>query len=29
VTDACIDWKTTEDCLHDMNAKLKPVLSQR
>jgi 3-deoxy-7-phosphoheptulonate synthase len=29
VTDACIDWKTTEDCLHDMNAKLKPVLNQR
>lgn len=29
VTDACIDWKTTEDCLNGMNEKLKPVLSQR
>ncbi|MET3998783.1 3-deoxy-7-phosphoheptulonate synthase [Marinobacterium sp. MBR-109] len=29
VTDACIDWKTTEDCLRAMNEKLKPVLSQR
>jgi len=29
VTDACIDWKTTEDCLIGMNEKLKPVLNQR
>jgi 3-deoxy-7-phosphoheptulonate synthase len=29
VTDACIDWKTTEDSLRTMNEKLKPVLSQR
>ena len=29
VTDACIDWKTTENSLRTMNEKLKPVLSQR
>lgn len=29
VTDACIDWKTTEDTLRSMNEKLKPVLNQR
>jgi 3-deoxy-7-phosphoheptulonate synthase len=29
VTDACIDWKATEECLHNMNAKLKPVLARR
>lgn len=29
VTDACIDWNTTEACLRSMNEKLKPILSQR
>ena len=29
VTDACIDWATTESCLRDMHAKLGPVLPQR
>ncbi|WP_286238359.1 3-deoxy-7-phosphoheptulonate synthase [Neptuniibacter halophilus] len=29
VTDACIDWETTEKCLLDMNDKLKGVLPQR
>jgi len=29
VTDACIDWKTTENCLRNMNDKLKPILPRR
>lgn len=29
VTDACIDWETTEKCLVEMNEKLKPVLANR
>ncbi|MDI3326723.1 3-deoxy-7-phosphoheptulonate synthase [Pontibacterium granulatum] len=29
VTDACIDWETTEKCLIDMNEKLKEVLPNR
>lgn len=29
VTDACIDWKTTESSLRDMHAKLKDVLPSR
>lgn len=29
VTDACIDWETTEKCLTDMNEKLKAVLPNR
>ncbi|MBV0932128.1 3-deoxy-7-phosphoheptulonate synthase [Marinobacterium weihaiense] len=29
VTDACIDWDTTEQCLRDMNTKLKDVLPKR
>src|SRR5690554_213338 len=29
VTDACIDWKATEECLYGMNEKLKPVLAKR
>jgi len=29
VTDACVDWKTTEKMLRDAYAKVKPVLSQR
>ncbi|WP_415884899.1 3-deoxy-7-phosphoheptulonate synthase [Neptuniibacter sp. SY11_33] len=29
VTDACIDWETTEKCLVEMNEKLKPALANR
>lgn len=29
VTDACIDWKTTEDCLREMNTRLVDVLPGR
>lgn len=29
VTDACIDWETTEKCLIDMNEKLKEILPNR
>ncbi|MCG7598173.1 3-deoxy-7-phosphoheptulonate synthase [Halomonas sp. McH1-25] len=29
ITDACIDWETTEKTFHSMAEKLKPVLSQR
>ncbi|MFG6666354.1 3-deoxy-7-phosphoheptulonate synthase [Halomonas sp. HNIBRBA4712] len=29
ITDACIDWDTTEDALKRMNAKLAPVLAKR
>ncbi|NOQ78510.1 MAG: 3-deoxy-7-phosphoheptulonate synthase, partial [Gammaproteobacteria bacterium] len=29
VTDACIDWSTTEELLRNMAERLKPVLSQR
>ena len=29
VTDACIDWNATEECLRAMNEKLKPALNQR
>jgi 3-deoxy-7-phosphoheptulonate synthase len=29
VTDACVDWKTTEKMLRDAYAKLKPVLAKR
>ncbi len=29
VTDACIDWQTTEHCLRDMAEKIAPVLDQR
>ncbi|MCK0768160.1 3-deoxy-7-phosphoheptulonate synthase [Chromohalobacter canadensis] len=29
ITDACIDWPTTETAMREMNEKLKPVLSQR
>jgi len=29
ITDACIDWETTEKTLMDMHNKLKPVLSDR
>ena len=29
VTDACIDWATTEKCLRDMHEKLKDVLPAR
>ena len=29
VTDACISWKTTEDSIRDMHAKLKDVLPKR
>lgn len=29
ITDACIDWETTEKCIRDMHAKLKDVLPKR
>ena len=29
VTDACIDWETTETCLRSMRDKLKDALAQR
>jgi 3-deoxy-7-phosphoheptulonate synthase len=29
VTDACIDWETTEKSIRDMHAKLKDVLPNR
>ncbi|GHA89399.1 3-deoxy-7-phosphoheptulonate synthase [Modicisalibacter luteus] len=29
ITDACIDWETTEKTFHQMAEKLKPVLAQR
>jgi len=29
VTDACIDWETTEELLRDLHARLAPVLDQR
>ncbi|MCK0743749.1 3-deoxy-7-phosphoheptulonate synthase [Chromohalobacter nigrandesensis] len=29
ITDACIDWPTTETAMREMNEKLKPALSQR
>ena len=29
ITDACIDWETTEDTLTNMAEKLKPVLAKR
>lgn len=29
ITDACIDWPTTETAMHEMNEKLKPALAQR
>ena len=29
VTDACIDWKTTQDLLRDLRAKLADVLPER
>jgi 3-deoxy-7-phosphoheptulonate synthase len=29
ITDGCIDWQQTEDCLFDMRAKLKDVLANR
>lgn len=29
VTDACIDWSTTEELLRNMAERLKPVFSQR
>lgn len=29
ITDGCIDWETTENCLREMAEKLKPVLSDR
>ncbi|MFW1677845.1 3-deoxy-7-phosphoheptulonate synthase [Pontibacter sp. JAM-7] len=29
VTDACIDWAATEQCLTEMDQKLKPVLAKR
>ena len=29
ITDACIDWKTTEELLWDIYQQLKPVLPRR
>ncbi|MCI0510349.1 3-deoxy-D-arabinoheptulosonate-7-phosphate synthase [Chromohalobacter marismortui] len=29
ITDACIDWPTTETAMHEMNEKLKPALATR
>lgn len=29
VTDACIDWETTEKALRSMRDKIKPVLAER
>jgi len=29
ITDACIDWQTTEELLHNMSERLKPVLLKR